>query len=106
MVAIEGTSELVSTPFYLGPPVRFNKKYHSFFQHHPRVDLILGATGSYMITRGRTITPVALRVSLGRQLCPTLVQAATFVLACGGMCNQRALQPSATFQHIPVDLGL
>lgn len=106
MVAIEGTSELVYKPFYLSPPVRFNKKYHSFFQHHPRVDLILGTTGSRLITRGRTINAVELQDSLAPQLSPTFVSADTFVLACGGVGNPRLLQLSDIVEQMPVGLGL
>ncbi len=86
-VAIEGTSELVYKPFYLSPPVRFNKKYHSFFQHHPRVDLIPGATGFRLVTQGRTVTALELRDSLAPRLSPMVVSVDTFVLACGGVGN-------------------
>ncbi len=105
-VAIEGTTELVYKPFYMSPPVRFNKKYHSFFQHHPRVDLILGTTGLRLITRGRTVTAVELQDSLAPQLSPTLVSADTFVLACGGVGNPRVLQLSNIGEQMPVGLGL
>ncbi len=103
---IEGTSELVYKPFYLSPPVRFNKKYHSFFQHDPRVDLILGTTGIRLITRERTVTAVELRDSLAPQLPPMLVSADTFVLACGGVGNPRLLQLSNIVEQMPVGLGL
>jgi len=105
-VAIEGTTELVYKPFYMSPPVRFNKKYHSFFQHHPRVDLILGTTGLRLITRGRTVTAVELQDSLAPRLSPTLVSADTFVLACGGVGNPRVLQLSNIGEQMPVGLGL
>ncbi len=105
-VAIEGTSELVYKPFYVSPPVRFNKKYHSFFQHHPRVDLILGNTGFRLITRGRTVTAVELQDSLAPQLSPTFVSADTFVTACGGVGNPRLLQLSNIVEQMPVGLGL
>lgn len=105
-VAIEGTSELVYKPFYVSPPVRFNKKYHSFFQHHPRVDLILGSTGFRLITQGRTVTALELRDSLGPQLSPTFVSADTFVLACGGVGNPRMLQLSDIVGQMPVGRGL
>lgn len=105
-VALEGTSELVYKPFYLSPPVRFNKKYHSFFQRHPRVDLILGSTGFRLITRGRTVTALELRDSLAPRRSPTFVSADAFVLACGGVGNPRLLQLSAIVEPMPVGLGL
>ncbi|WP_152205011.1 GMC oxidoreductase [Marinobacter changyiensis] len=105
-VAIEGTSELVYKPFYVSPPVRFNKKYHSFFQHHPRVDLILGTTGFRLITRGRTVTALELRDSLVPELSPAVVSADNFVLACGGVGNPRLLQLSDIVEQMPVGLGL
>ncbi|WP_417543697.1 GMC oxidoreductase [Marinobacter sp.] len=105
-VAIEGTSELVYKPFFVSPPVRFNKKYHSFFQYHPRVDLILGTTGLRLIARGRTVTALELRDSLAPQLSPTFVSADTFVLASGGVGNPRLLQLSDIVEHMPVGLGL
>jgi choline dehydrogenase-like flavoprotein len=105
-VAIEGTSELVYKPFYVSPPVRFNKKFHSFFQHHPRVDLILGTTALRLKTRGRTVTAVELQDSLAPQLSSTFVSADTFVLACGGVGNPRMLQLSDIVKQMPVGLGL
>lgn len=105
-VAIEGTSELIYKPFYLSPPVRFHKKYHAFFQHHPRVDLVLGATGFRLTTRGRTVTALELRDSLAPQLSSTFVSADTFVLACGGVGNPRMLQLSDIGEQMPVGLGL
>lgn len=105
-VAIKGTSELVYKPFYLSPPVCFNKKYHSFLQHHPRVDLILGTTGFRLITRGRTVTALELRDSMAPQLPPALVTADTFVLACGGVGNPRLLQLSDIVEPMPVGQGL
>ncbi|MCL7945439.1 GMC family oxidoreductase [Marinobacter sp. ATCH36] len=105
-VAIEGTSELVYKPFYLSPPVRFNKKYHSFFQYHPRVDLILGNTAVRLITRGHTVTALELRDSLAPRLSSTFVSAETFVLACGGVGNPRLLQLSDIVEQMPVGLGL
>ncbi len=105
-VAIEGTSELVYKPFYVSPPVRFNKKYHSFFQHHPRVDLILGTTGFRLLTQERTVTALELRDSLAPGLSPTFVSADTFVLACGGVGNPRMLQLSDIVAQMPVGRGL
>ena len=106
VVAIEGTSDVVYKPFYLSPPVRFNKKYHSWLQHHPSIDLILGATCSRLIKRGRTITAVELRDSLIPQFSPTLLTADTFVLACGGIGNPRVLQRSDIVGQMPVGVGL
>ena len=105
-VAIEGTSELVYKPFYVSPPVRFNKKYHSFFQHHPRVDLILGSTGFRLMAQGRTVTALELRDSLAPRRSPTFVSAGTFVLACGGVGNPRMLQLSGIVDQMPVGRGL
>lgn len=105
-VAIEGTSELIYKPFYVSPPVRFNKKYHSFFHHHPRVDLILGSTGFRLMTQGRTVTALELRDSLAPRRSPTFVSAGTFVLACGGVGNPRMLQLSDIVAQMPVGRGL
>ncbi|MEP1215834.1 MAG: GMC oxidoreductase [Marinobacter sp.] len=105
-VAIEGTSELVYKPFYVSPPVRFNKKYHSFFQHHSRVDLILGTTGFRLLTQKRTVTALELRDSLAPRRSPTFVSADTFVLACGGIGNPRMLQLSGIVDQMPVGRGL
>ncbi|WP_166263483.1 GMC oxidoreductase [Marinobacter caseinilyticus] len=105
-LAIAGTSELVYKPFYLSPPVRFNKKYHSFFLHHPRVDLILGTTGLRLLTRGCTVTAMELQASLAPRRPPMSVTADTFVLACGGVGNPRLLQLSNIVENMPVGLGL
>lgn len=104
--AIEGTSQLVYKPFYLSPPVRFNKKYHTFFQHHPRVDLILGTTGTRLVTRGRTVESLALQDSLTPQRPTRFLAADAFVLACGGIGNPRVLQVSDIAGQMPVGLGL
>ncbi|MEX0606363.1 MAG: GMC family oxidoreductase [Marinobacter sp.] len=106
VVSIAGTSELVYKPFYVSPPVRFNKKYHSFFQHHPRVDLVLGSTGLRLITGGRTVTALELRDSQEPQLPATSLSADTFVLACGGVGNPRLLQISDVVGQMPVGQGL
>jgi len=105
-LAIEGTSELVYKPFYLEPAGPVQQKYHSFFQHHPRVDLILGTTGSRPDNAGRTVTALELRDSLAPRLSPTFVLADTFVLACGGVGNPRMLQLSDLVEQMPVGLGL
>lgn len=104
--AIEGTSELVYKPFHLSPPVRFNEKYHTFFQHHPRVDLILGTTGTRLVSQGRRVTALELRDSLAPRLPPTVMSADRFVLACGGVGNPRVLQQSDLVGQMPVGLGL
>lgn len=106
VVAIDGTSELVYKPFYVSPPVRFNQKYHAFFQHHPRVDLILGTTGTRLVTRGRTVEALEVRDSLAPRRSPGFVSAGTFVLACGGVGNPRMLQASGISEKMPVGLGL
>lgn len=105
-LAINGSAELVYKPFYLSPPVRFNEKYHAFFQHHPRVDLVLGTTAVRLNNRGRTVTGLELRDSLAPRLPPTLVEADTFVLACGGVGNPQLLRLSDIAGQMPVGLGL
>ena len=103
---IEGTTELVYKPFFLSPPVRFNKKYHAFFESHPKVDLILGHTGVRLASQGRTVTAVELRDSLEPGFQASYLSADTFVLACGGVGNPRLLQLSDIVAPMPVGQGL
>ena len=105
-VAIEGVSDIVYKPFYISPPVRFNKKYHHVIQQHSHIHLILNQTCIRLIRRGRDIINVEMMDSTDPTAAPTSISADHYVLACGGIGNPRMLQLSGIGDPLPVGVGL
>ncbi|WP_148863805.1 GMC oxidoreductase [Marinobacter fonticola] len=104
--SLQNTEDLVYKPFYLSPPVRFNKKYRGFIEAHPNIHLILGTTCTRLSVREGTVESVNLKRSVAPYDEQMPLSADRFVLACGGIGNPSLLQLSGFAESLPVGLGL
>ncbi|WP_165855708.1 GMC oxidoreductase [Marinobacter sp. JSM 1782161] len=105
-VAIPDSDTLVYKPFFLSPPVRFNRKFHEPIANHTGIDLVLNATCTRLLHRRGHATALELRSTSAPETPAMRLTADRFILACGGIGNPRLLQLSGLGDDLPVGVGL
>ncbi|MGC3939094.1 GMC oxidoreductase [Roseobacter sp. EG26] len=86
--ALEGTDDLRRVHFVFSQPVRFAEKYREPFSSDPGIDVLLHANAQEAMLDDQKITSVRFENYSGHSV---VVKADAFVLACGGIENNRIL---------------
>ncbi len=95
-------SNIIYRPYYLSPPVRFNKKYEAYLRDSNNIHVLLHNTCTKILSNENIIEALLVQESEGHSTTTHQVKAKHYILACGGIGNPRLLLLAGIASESPV----